>query len=411
VSGTAGNAPDTAPTGAVAGAASGAADLVTVDAAALERAVAACFTGFGVPAGDAALVAEVLVYADLRGLTGHGVYRAPAYLERVRRGLAGGTRDMAEIGGVGAARRIDAGYALGPAAATRAVDRAIELARTHGVGLVALRRTTHLGAAGFYVQRAARAGMVAIVTSNGPKAVAPHGAAEAFLGTNPLAVGMPLGRHGELVLDMSTAAMPREQIRIAAAAGREIPPGMAVDPAGRPTTDAAAAMAGSVLPVGGVKGSGLSLVVALLAGLLCDAEFDDEIGSMYSDFDRPQNLGQVFVVIDPGPARSARAGPGRRGDVRGPAARSARRRGRGRRVVLGRAGQRTGAAPPRRGHPAAPRRAGGPRAGLRDARPRRRGGRGGRTRRLSVPPPVSPARRPARTRGCGCAPPPPPGSG
>ncbi|MGD9529853.1 Ldh family oxidoreductase [Pseudonocardia sp.] len=274
--------------------------LVDVDAAALERAVAACFTGFGVPAADAALVAEVLVYADLRGLTGHGVYRAPAYLERVRRGLAGGTRDMAEIGGVGAARRIDAGHALGPAAATRAVDRATELARTHGVGLVALRRTTHLGAAGFYVQRAARAGMVAIVTSNGPRAVAPHGAAEAFLGTNPLAVGMPLGRHGELVLDMSTAAMPREQIRIAAAAGREIPPGMAVDPTGRPTTDAAAAMAGSVLPVGGVKGSGLSLVVALLAGLVCDAEFDDEIGSMYSDFDRPQNLGQVFVVIDPG---------------------------------------------------------------------------------------------------------------
>jgi LDH2 family malate/lactate/ureidoglycolate dehydrogenase len=273
---------------------------VTVAADALERTVAACFAGFGIPDDDAALVAEVLVYADLRGLAGHGVYRAPAYLERVRQGLAGGTRDMAEVGGIGAARRIDAGNALGPAAATRAVDRATELAGEHGIGLVALRRSTHLGAAGFYVQRAARAGMVAIVTSNGPKAVAPYGAAEAFLGTNPIAVGMPLGRHGELVLDMSTSAMPREQIRIAAAAGREIPPGMAVDPAGRPTTDAAAAMAGSVLPVGGAKGSGLSLMVALLAGLVCDAEFDDEIGSMYRDFDRPQNLGQVFVVIDPG---------------------------------------------------------------------------------------------------------------
>lgn len=271
-----------------------------VPAGDLERAVGACFAGFGVPAGDAAVVAQVLVYADLRGLGGHGVYRAPAYLERVRRGLAGGTDRMVEVGGIGAVRRLDAAHALGPAAATRAVDLATDLARAHGIGLVALRRSTHLGAAGFYVQRAASAGMVAIVTSNGPSAVAPHGAAAAFLGTNPIAVGMPLGRHGEFVLDMSTSAMPREQIRIAAAAGLPIPPGMAVDPAGRPTTDAAAAMAGSVLPVGGVKGSGLSLMVTLLAGLVCDAEVDDEIGSMYTDFDRPQNLGQVFVVVDPG---------------------------------------------------------------------------------------------------------------
>lgn len=286
--------------------------MTTVRVAAddLEKVVGACFVGFGIPADDAALVAQVLVYADLRGLAGHGVYRAPAYLERVRHGLAGGTAAMTEVGGIGAVRRLDAGYALGPAAATRAVDLATSLARVHGIGLVALRRTTHLGAAGFYVQRAAAAGMVAIVTSNGPKAVAPHGAAEQFLGTNPIAVGMPLGRHGEFVLDMSTSAMPREQIRIAASAGLPIPLGMAIDPVGRPTTDAAAAMAGSVLPVGGVKGSGLSLMVTLLAGLVCDADFDDEIGSMYTDFDRPQNLGQVFIVLDPellGPREEALA--------------------------------------------------------------------------------------------------------
>ncbi|MGH3615915.1 MAG: Ldh family oxidoreductase [Pseudonocardia sp.] len=272
---------------------------VQVPADELERVVSECFEGFGVPAGDAAAVGQALVYADLRGLSAHGVYRAPAYLERVRRGLAGGTTAMVEVGGHGAVRRLDAGDALGPAAAVWATDLAMSLAAAHGIGLVSLRRSTHLGAAGFYAQRAARADMVAIVCSNGPKAVAPHGAAEPFLGTNPLAFGVPLGRHGEFVLDMSTSAMPREQIRIAAAAGRSLPPGMAIDHAGRPTTDAVAAMAGSVLPVGGVKGSGLSFVVALLAGLLCDADFDDEIGSMYTDFDRPQNLGQVFIVVDP----------------------------------------------------------------------------------------------------------------
>lgn len=272
---------------------------IQVPADELERVVSECFEAFGVPAGDAAAVGQALVYADLRGLSAHGVYRAPAYLERVRRGLAGGTEAMVEIGGRGAVRRVDAGHALGPAAALRATDLAVSLAREHGIGMVSLRRSTHLGAAGFYAQRAARADMIAIVCSNGPKAVAPHGAAEPFLGTNPLAIGVPLGRHGDFVLDMSTSAMPREQIRIAATAGRELPPGMAIDHDGRPTTDAVAAMVGSVLPVGGVKGSGLSFMVTLLAGLLCDADFDDEIGSMYTDFDRPQNLGQVFIVLDP----------------------------------------------------------------------------------------------------------------
>lgn len=273
--------------------------LVVVDAQRLEATVRDCFTGLGVPAADATAVAEVLAYADLRGLGSHGVHRAPAYLRRVRAGLTGGTAEMAVVGGSGAVRRLDGAHALGPAVAVRAVDLAVELAREHGVGVVAVGRSTHLGAAGFFVRRAARAQMVAIVTSNGPKGVAPHGAAEQFVGTNPLAIGIPLGRHGEFVLDMATSAIPRERVRMAADAGEPLPPGVALDRDGLPTTDAAAAMAGSVLPVGGAKGSGLGMAIMLLAGMLGGAEFDDEITSMYRDFDRPQNVGQVFLVLDP----------------------------------------------------------------------------------------------------------------
>lgn len=273
---------------------------VLVAATELEDLVAACFTGLDVPAADARAVAEVLVYADLRGLGSHGVYRAPAYLRRVRAGLTGGTGRMVEVAGSGAVRRYDAGHALGPAAAVRATDLAVGLAREHGSGVIALGRSTHLGAAGFYARRAARAGMVGLVLSNGPSAVAPHGAGEALLGTNPLAVGIPLGRHGEFVLDMSTSAIPRERIRMAAQAGEPIPPGVALDADGRPTTDARAALDGSVLPVGGPKGSGLGLAVSLLAVLLAGAGADDEIGSMYLDLDRPQDVGQVFWVLDPG---------------------------------------------------------------------------------------------------------------
>lgn len=270
-----------------------------VDAAALREAVAGCFTGLGIPDGDADAVAEVLVYADLRGLDSHGVYRAGAYLRRVHAGLAGGTGGLVEAGGSGAVRRLDGAYALGPAAAVRATDLAVELAREHGTGVVALGHSTHLGAAGFYARRAARAQTVAMVMSNGPSAVAPHGAAHQFLGTNPIAIGIPLGRHGEFVLDMATSAIPRERVRMAAEAGTPLPPGVAIDADGAPTTDAVAALAGSVLPVGGTKGSGLGLAVLLLAGMLAGAQFDDELGSMYRDFDRPQDVGQIFWALDP----------------------------------------------------------------------------------------------------------------
>jgi LDH2 family malate/lactate/ureidoglycolate dehydrogenase len=270
---------------------------VRVPATDLEHLAAECLTALGVPEADAVAVAQVLVYADLRGLAAHGVYRLPAYMERVARGLAGGTADVA-VAGSGAVRRVDAGHALGPAVAVRATDLAVDLAREHGIGLVSVFRSTHLGAAGFYADRVARKDLVAVVTSNAPAVVAPHGAAAPFLGTNPLAIGIPLGRHGVFVHDMATGAS-RAKVRRHADAGRAIEPGLAIDVDGHPTTDAAAALLGSLLPVGGAKGSGLALAIALLSGL-AGAEFDDEVAPTYGSLDRPQNLGQLFVVIDPG---------------------------------------------------------------------------------------------------------------
>lgn len=271
--------------------------MTLVPAGELRRFAADSLAGLGIPAVDAAIVAEVLVYADLRGLDAHGVYRLPAYLDRVAAGLAGGTGDCTATGS-GAVRRLDAGHALGPAAAASATDLAIGMAREHGIGLVAVGRSTHFGAAGFYALRVAEQELVGLVMSNGPRVVAPFGAVEAFLGTNPLAVGVPLGRHGAFVHDMATGAS-RAKIRRAADAGEPIEPGLAVDAQGRPTTDAAAALLGSVLPSGGAKGSGLGVTIALLAGMLGGAEFDDEIAPTYGELDRPQDIGHIVVVIDP----------------------------------------------------------------------------------------------------------------
>lgn len=272
---------------------------VLVAAQALAGLIKGCFEEQGISEQDAGAVAEVLLYADLRGLDAHGVHRLPAYMERVRRGLARGAEHLTEAAGEGPVRRLDADFALGPAAAVRATDMAILLAREHGVGAVGVGRSTHLGAAGFYVRRAACQELVALVISNGPSGVAPHGAAERFLGTNPLAIGIPLGEQGAFVLDMSTAMVPRERIRRAQAKGAALPIGVALDQDGRPTRDPSAALEGSLLPFGGPKGSGLGLAISLMAGMLGLGDFDPDIGPMESGSDDKQNVGHLFCVLDP----------------------------------------------------------------------------------------------------------------
>jgi LDH2 family malate/lactate/ureidoglycolate dehydrogenase len=130
--------------------------------------------------------------------------------------------------------------------------------------------------------------------------MAPYGSAEVFLGTNPLAIGIPLVDHDPFVLDMATSIAAQGRITRARQLGEEIPSGQAIDPEGRPTTDPDQALAGSLLPVGGPKGSGLALAITLLSVLLAHADADDQMGSLYRSFDRPQNSGHVFITIDAG---------------------------------------------------------------------------------------------------------------
>ena len=259
-----------------------------------------CFRGMGLSKDDAEAVSAAIVDANLRGFESHGFERVPVYLRRLKAGLAGGTDRMSVVARSGALLRLDAGSGLGPAVAVKAMDLAIELAGEDGVGVVAVGNSTNFGAAGFYARRAARRELVGIVTTNSPKAMAPHGAAEPFLGTNPIAIAIPLGDgNDELVLDMATSAVARGKIRRAHALGEPIEPGVAIDAHGHPTDDPDAALGGSLLPLGGPKGSGLAFAIAVLVGILTGADFDDELPSMYSDFDRPSNPGHVFIVIDP----------------------------------------------------------------------------------------------------------------
>lgn len=257
-----------------------------------------CFGGIGIPGDDAAAVADVLVDANVRAMDSHGFQRVPIYMKRVLAGLAGGTHKVRVLEESGVFCRMDAGNALGPAAALRAVDRCMSISSQHGLGMVAMCNSTHFGAAGYYARRAARAGQVSIIMSNAVKRMAPYGASQPFFGTNPIAIGVPLADHPDFVLDMSSSVIAQGKITRSRDLGLALPPGVALDPLGRPTTDPHEALAGSLLPVGGPKGSGLAMAISMLCVLLAGADTDDQMASLYNDFHRPQNTGHVFLTLD-----------------------------------------------------------------------------------------------------------------
>jgi LDH2 family malate/lactate/ureidoglycolate dehydrogenase len=258
-----------------------------------------CFEALGVPAQDARAVAEVLIDANLHGVPSHGFQRLPIYMRRVHEGLAGTTERLRVVSESGPMCRVDAAHALGPAAAVKALEYGITLAGSFGIGLVAVGRSTHFGAAGVYARRAAAAGLASVVMTNATKRMAPHGAAESFIGTNALAIGIPLGSRDPFVLDIATSMGAQGKITRAKQLGLPIANGLAIGPDGLPTADPARALAGSLLPFAGPKGSGLALAISLLCVMLGHADSDDEMASLYNNFDRPQNTGHVFLLVDP----------------------------------------------------------------------------------------------------------------
>lgn len=246
---------------------------------------------------DAHLVADGLVAADLRGVHTHGVLRAGVYVARLRQGSINASAALEVVRDHGAVLLVDAGAGLGIAMATRAMDMAIARAREHGVGVVGVRNSSHCGMLAHLAMRAAAQGMVGIVLSNADAQVAPWGARTRFLGTNPLAIAVPARSEPPVVLDMATSAVPHSRVQAAAARGEPIPLGWAIDRAGRPTEDPAEALLGALLPFGGAKGSGLSLIIDLLAGPLTGALPGPEITPLYERLGTPQGLGHLLAAL------------------------------------------------------------------------------------------------------------------
>ncbi|MBI3964718.1 MAG: Ldh family oxidoreductase [Chloroflexi bacterium] len=272
-------------------------DRVVVQAEPLRAFAAALFEKVGVPPADAALVADTLVEADLRGVHSHGIVRLDPYIPRLQ---AGGMRAVTEvtiIRELPATMLVDGNNGIGQVISARAMELAIERARSAGIGVVGVRNSNHFGAAAYYPMLAVKADMVGLLFSNASPGLAPWGSITAMLGNNPWAIAVPAGREFPVLLDMANSVVARGKIRLAAMAGRPIPEGWAANKRGEPTTDAQEGLEGMILPVGGYKGSGISIMWDLLAGALTGAAILDELSGPYK-LDRPQGTGHLFMAIN-----------------------------------------------------------------------------------------------------------------
>jgi (2R)-3-sulfolactate dehydrogenase (NADP+) len=253
-------------------------------------------------ATNARATARALVAAEADGQGGHGLSRVPAYALQARAGKVEGhaTPLVAQV--AGAALRVDGGFGFAYPAIDAALEALAPLAREQGIAVAALHRSHHFGQAGAHAERLAERGLVALVLGNSPKAMAFWGGRRAMLGTNPLAFAAPLpGGAAPLVIDLAMSVAARGKIVAAEKAGKTIPGDWAVDADGHPTTDAKAALAGTLLPIGGAKGGALALMIEILAAAVTGSAFGWEASSFFDDKGGPPNMGHVLIAIDAGP--------------------------------------------------------------------------------------------------------------
>ena len=236
---------------------------------------AARFTGM--PDEDVALFVDGLVEADLRGHWSHGVVRVPPYVRALAAGVVNPAPGLEAVRHFGATALLDGDNGHGVVIGQVAADRAVDLARTHGVGIVAVRNSNHTGMLATHVLGAARQDMIGYFTSNGPAIMAPHGGREPRLGNAPFAYAIPRRTGDPIVLDMASSQVARGRVRMHADRGDPIPEGWAIDERGVPTRDAAAAMRGSMVPMAGYKGYGIALVTEIMASVLPGATLSVEM--------------------------------------------------------------------------------------------------------------------------------------
>lgn len=259
----------------------------------------------GTPHDIAMDVATIVVASDRRGIASHGTARLPQYVRLVEAGAVDPGARPEQLGAKSALALFDAHNGWGHHASRVAVDAAIEGAAAAGTFTSVVRHSNHYGIAGWYALRAAAEGLIGLSVTNSSPLVAPTRAIAPLLGTNPIAVAAPAGRHGIFCLDMATSTIPRGRIEVASRRGEPLQPSWAIDAAGNPTDSPEAALEGALLPLGGTeanggyKGYGLTLLVDILTGVLGGGVAGPQIVPLFSPDHGPADLSQTFIVIDP----------------------------------------------------------------------------------------------------------------
>ncbi len=264
----------------------------------LRRFAAGVLEKAGVPRDHAETAAEVLLFADLRGIESHGISKLPIYAKRIADGGIDPKARPEVLGRKGGVVRIDGKNALGQAAASFGADAAVEAALEHGIGLAVVGNSNHFGVTAYYSMKGLSRGVVGFALSNANPTVAPWGGKKALVGTSPLSVAIPTGSGLPFVIDMASTTVARGKIILYAQKKKPLPPGWALDLDGKETTDPEVALKGLLAPLGGAKGSGLALVIDILSGLLSGSKYLADVGHLYSGTGKPQGIGHVFGALD-----------------------------------------------------------------------------------------------------------------
>ena len=257
------------------------------------------FAAAGASPANAASVAWALVTAEADGLKGHGLSRVPTYLAMLESGKIDGQVVPKASRPKPGVLAIDAGHGFAYPAIDLAIAEIPDLAREQGIIAAPIRRSNHCGAAGLHVERLAQQGLVAMLFANTPGAIAPWGGSKPVFGTNPIAFAAPLAGREPVVIDMALSKVARGPIVAAKQKGQAIPEGWALDVHGKPTTDAAAALAGTMVPLGDAKGATLAMMVEILAAALVGAHFGFQASSFLDAEGGPPDTGQLILAIDP----------------------------------------------------------------------------------------------------------------
>lgn len=262
----------------------------------LQKLISEIFQGCGMSSQNAALLAETLVVADLRGVHSHGVLRVPDYVKKLTTEGVNPKGEPKVVQDSAAAFVIDGGNSMGQIGSSFAMRQVIERAKSINLAAAAVKGSNHCGAMAYFAMMALPEDMIGIATTNALPTMAPWGGTDKILGINPLAVAIPAGAEHPIVLDAAFSASSHGKIRVYHQKGLEVPQGWAFDAQGRPTTDAAAAIDGLLQPIGGYKGTGLALVMGILSSLLSGASYGTELGNMV-DGPRAAQDGHFFMAL------------------------------------------------------------------------------------------------------------------